>query len=293
MAGTDQHQRDVRYADALADGLPATVSQGDSWFDYPFYLNLIDLLDRKDIWAFKRLEHSGDTMADMFGAAAMPGGWQGIDHVVGVVRAEQASSLFVSAGGNDVIAAIQGKREYLEAILGPIAGTPPQLVVAAPDNSPPSAYVNHALWLQVLGYLRAGLVRLLDNVRKRAIVYAHGYDYLVPADKPVVVMGVNGAGPWMYPVMTGLGITRPQLQRDICAILIDDFNDMLDELEEQNAPWFIHLDVRKTLGQDDWLNEIHPTKTGFGKVANALLAQWALKHETAEAALAVESEGGS
>jgi len=285
MPGTDQHARAV--------GLPPTVTQGDSWFDYPFYLNLVDLLDRMDQWAFKRLEHSGDTMVDMFGSALAPGGWKGLDDTVGVVRSERATSLFVSAGGNDVIAAIQGKREYLEAILGPIAGPPPQLVIAAPDNSPPSAYVNQDLWQKVLGYLRSGHTRLLDTVAKRAIVYAHGYDYLVPANKPVVVMGVNGAGPWIYPVMTTLGITRTQLQRDICAVLIDDFNHMLDGLEEQYAPWFIHLDLRNALVPDDWLNEIHPTKTGFGKVAKSLLAQWELKHETAEAALAVESEGGS
>ena len=61
-------EREARYAYARRKGLPVVVSEGDSWFDYPMYLNIIDRIDDTRRYAIKRLEFSGDTVANMSGA---------------------------------------------------------------------------------------------------------------------------------------------------------------------------------------------------------------------------------
>jgi len=62
------------------------------------------------------------------------------------------------------------------------------------------------------------------------------------------------------------------VRRQLCVVLIDRFNRMLDQLVR--LPEFAHvryLDLRNTLTtgpryKDAWANELHPTPTGFEAV---------------------------
>ena len=59
-----------------------------------------------------------------------------------------------------------------------------------------------------------------------------------------------------------------QLRHQVIVDLIDRFNDMLSELE-QEYPEVAYLDLRGSLPDrlEDWANELHPKNAGFAKIA--------------------------
>jgi hypothetical protein len=100
MARWQPAERNARFVKARAAGLPVVVSEGDSWFDYPMYRNIIDRIDDKRRFALKRLEFSGDTVAHMIGDGTVTSGVQSLETVI---TAERPRFLLFSGGGNDMV----------------------------------------------------------------------------------------------------------------------------------------------------------------------------------------------
>ena len=69
-----------------------------------------------------------------------------------------------------------------------------------------------------------------------------------------------------------INIVDPKLQRAIGKVMIDQFNDdILAKLEEDYSGYFVHVDLRGTVLDDQWSNEIHPTAAGFKALASKFL----------------------
>ena len=251
MAGRDRDARDDKYDAALAKGLPPVVTEGDSWFDYPLSRNLIDFIDDEHRFAFKRLESSGDTVRNMLG---MDTGCDALEALAQVVHDEQATMLFFSGGGNDFVAVAD--RIFRRRDIG----------------YPPKAYLTPA-WQQTLDEMRGAFERMIARIGPMAPIWAHGYDHFVPDYTPVTLLDFPIAGPWFWPAMNAVGITTPAIQRAIGAEMIVQFNRMLDDLERQYVPKFVHVNLIGTLTIADWKNEIHPTAAGFDAVATKFLAE--------------------
>ena len=75
----------------------------------------------------------------------------------------------------------------------------------------------------------------------------------------------------MKPHLERKGITDANDQRQIIWFLLDRFAQMLQKLE-QTYQRFYHVRTQGTLGEDEWGDEIHPTKGGFEKIATKIQA---------------------
>ena len=254
MARYHPAEREARFSYAKRKNKPVVVSEGDSWFDYPMYLNIIDHVDDTQRFAIKRLEFSGDTVENMIGRGDR---WRGVSSLKTVVEDYQPRLVLFSGGGND----IAGKE---------IAGGIKQY----DSTNSPEWHIDTRVWRTLTGYIRDGYVKLIETIGPLAPILAHGYDDVIPANKPAKYDGFSVAGPWLYPEMTARGIPAA-MQKRIGKAMITWFNDMLAELEDAYAEngYFTHLDIRGTLGPDGWANEIHPTRQGFRDIADAFLAE--------------------
>lgn len=244
-------ERDARYRKRRRTGrFVVALSEGDSWFDYPMYPNLVDLLDEEAGLAVRRLEISGDTVINMVGRYPT---WDGLDALIEVASEELPEIILFSGGGNDIV----GTGD-IEGMFSPFR-----------DGAPLDYYLATDRWRDKMRELRDAYDVLATQLGPIAPVFAHGYDFIVPAWKPVRYDGINiRVGPWVIPEMEKNEIRDPGLQRSIGHVMIDQFNDMLAEVASQSTAFFVHVDLRGTLDPDaDWQNEIHPTEDGFQKIA--------------------------
>lgn len=229
--------------------LPRLLSEGDSWFGYPIYRNIIDYIDDTEEFAIRRCEQSGDTLTQIINSGEF----------YPLIHKEQPRCLIFDGGGNDLIDSQFGWPDKLfEPPLGP-------------DN------INVANWTARLAELM-GLYeqRLIPMVAGRVPVLTHGYDFLVPSDVPVVYNWLPATGPWFKPAMDRAGLTDPAVQRAIGRKLINDFNqgliDVADRVNQgQPRPLLYYVDLRGTLAEEDWANEMHPYSRGFEVQADRML----------------------
>jgi hypothetical protein len=225
---------------------PRIVSEGDSWFSFPFAErgNLIDFLERElKRAALLRLERSGDSLETMLSPRAK----SRLGYRLGHWRVDL---LLFSGGGNDFV----GARGFA-ALLAPGAGLDDAAVEARLDRI-------EARYLE--------LAALRDAFRRECTIVAHGYDYPIPADRGVRQLGLRLTRPWMHPALVARGIVEPVAQRAIARELIDRFHARLQAVAARCAR-FVAVDLRGTLGPGDWGDEIHPTRAGFAKLGRRLV----------------------
>jgi hypothetical protein len=245
MSRSQPAERNARYRKRRRGGLAPVVSEGDSWFDYPFFRNMIDHIDDAELFAHMRLETSGDTVDNMIGK---PSSLKNLQIVVEDVR---PVCVLFSGGGNDMADAADG-------------------LFQNPGTTDPEDYLIPKATKDLFDGMTDAYEAMIETIGPTAPVFAHGYDYFAPSPEEVRFIGVGiSVGPWIFPAMMDAGIGDGKLQRDIAAVLIDRFNDMLIELQKRHQDDFIYVDLRNTLSiTKDWENEIHPTRDGFKKVAD-------------------------
>lgn len=254
-----QSVKNRKYRQRKGAGLPRLLCEGDSWFGYPIYRNMIDYIDDSEKYAIRRYEQSGDTLAEILDTGEF---YPAIDK-------EQPRCLLFDGGGNDFI---DGKKGWPTALFQPPLG---------PN------YFNVAAWQAKLEELMDQYARLIAMVAGRVPILVHGYDYLFPSDVAVNYNWLPITGPWFKPAMEAAGIVNAAEQRHIGHKLIDEFNDALKTVASTaNAgrprSIFYHADLRRTLVAGDWANEMHPYSKGFEKLARAyrevleteVLVQW-------------------
>jgi hypothetical protein len=111
--------------------------------------------------------------------------------------------------------------------------------------------------------------RDLSDIRNRCspstTIFVHGYDYAKPTGK-----GVCWFGPWLRPSLEARGIVDPQLQFDVVKEILVRFRSMLQNLAT-SLPNFVYIETQGLLRPTAkwWDNEIHPSPTGFDKIAVA------------------------
>ncbi|MBA1148288.1 hypothetical protein H0Z60_14625 [Ectothiorhodospiraceae bacterium WFHF3C12] len=254
MSRANPAERMSRFRRRKRAGYRVVVSEGDSWFDYPMYLNLIDRIDDEGYFAHLRLESSGATVADMIGTK------RDLNALADIVAEEQPICVLFSGGGNDLLA--KAGRLFRKG-----------------QFNDPSAHLREAEVDKMTQELDRHYRRMLDRIGPMAPVLAHGYDYFQPSARPVKFIGVRlPVGPWMHPAMLDKGIVEDAAQRSIATVLVDRMNEILQQIQVDYPLDFVHVDLRGTLNVDsDWANEIHPNNQGFRKVAYEFIAQMKAK----------------
>ena len=245
-----------RMSMTLAAGQPGAtlnlIAQGDSWFDYPLP---IPVVDQSDVVAhLKRLPsmspevlslaHHGEAAEDMLGVKKL--------HELLAQLSDSANGKFdailFSGGGND------------------LAGDQFRLWLnnAAASGSNPTKGLNAGRVACILGVVKAGYEDLMaarDTIDHSIPIFAHSYDFAIPSG-----VGVACAGPWLRPGLDDRGWTSPAPARAIVKDLLLQFNALLDGYATNAASNFVHVQTQGTLSDGQWANELHPTPTGFAVI---------------------------
>jgi hypothetical protein len=195
-------------------------------------------------------------------------------------RARLWDGILISAGGNDLIDALQAPARDANGAPVPLALR--LLRTAAEWGSPAlgaARYLSDDGWKTFSGYLGANfeaLLQLRDRGPSRgAPVFMHGY--AVPTPRP---SGAGPIGPWLLPSIVAYAI--PEGDRPALAeLLIQRLAALLgglaaDRTRFPNLHFFDSTRVpierasaTATGESGDWINEIHLTRAGCSKVARA------------------------
>jgi hypothetical protein len=230
---------------------PVIISEGDSWFSFPIHANVIDNLDEMvgHKISLLRLEKNGDK------ALRIIGGEQKVK-LAGFLKRYPVNALLFSGGGNDIVGIdllpLLNQRKpgmtWRQCIN--------DMTADARFERLRSAYID--------------LVHLRNENRPGCKIYIHGYDWAIPSGKSAVMWGIK-AGPWMKLHLDAKGITEPADQREIIRWLLRKFNDMLAQIAQQ--PDVVLVETLGTLAENEWNDEIHPTRNGFKKIATKFREQ--------------------
>jgi lysophospholipase L1-like esterase len=216
---------------------PVVVCEGDSWVAHPFVHDIGDHLfdDPRNRFDVRNYGAAGDRLSAMAQAREQE-----------TVLAEvDAVALVLSGGGNDLLLQF---REFLR--LHQPGDDPARLVTEALEPR--------------LAELMATMRQLLHGVRARDAslpIVVHGYDYLQ-------VAGAD-AGQFLAPHFDAAFIEVPQERQATLDYIVDRFNHHLRDatLEVTGVDY---VDVRGTVHDDEWFDEIHPNAAGFARVSEVI-----------------------
>ncbi|HEY0489325.1 MAG TPA: SGNH/GDSL hydrolase family protein [Telluria sp.] len=206
------------------------VSEGDSWFQYPFLLD--DVIDNLfDRYAIYSLDAAGDLISDMVKQ----------NELAAAVVHERPDVVLLSGGGNDVLG---GSR--LVNLLPPFQ-----------DGRPAKDYLGPAFDAN-LGKVLADYERLITRlhaINPDLRIVCHSYDHAIPAN-----------GRWLGRPLAKIGIENPKLQREIVRLIVDRFHVQLGAMTAR-YPNMRLVDCRRVMQIHRWHDELHPTNEGFRAVA--------------------------
>lgn len=223
------------------------VSEGDSWFQHPTVTETIDHLS-----LYYNIYSRGAAGDEMRGYM-MSGDF--INAIEDIKREYPDRSLrffLISGGGNDILG------EQFQHFVLPYAE-----VSEEPEGESPKRFLSPLFFDEleaVMALYRMVLSRMRTDHSDVHII-THGYDYVWP--KGVEEKGMS----WLGTPMSKAGIVREGDRKAIVDYLIDEFNSRLAEVVDDYADIATHLDLRGTVKQYQWYDEIHPNSEGYQNIA--------------------------
>jgi hypothetical protein len=242
------------------------VAEGDSWFSYfPAYDVLACLRGRTwNKWEYRIADRAkaGALLNDMVYGRDMLDSYQ-------LLQEHRPDVFLFSGGGND----IAGQELFVMLYHHQAV----QMHQGLPEIN---QNILKGLVAEVFGQAYRDLIDLLrfkmtQFGKPNMPIVFHGYDYAIPDGR-----GWGGGlgplpGPWLDPSLSRKGYERKKdavLRRTIVRALIDAFNDMLAAIA-RSRPHAHYVDLRGTLPDNQWGNELHPTQAGFLAVTKKIEAQ--------------------
>uniref|UniRef100_UPI001CBEE4DE trypsin-like peptidase domain-containing protein n=1 Tax=Tateyamaria pelophila TaxID=328415 RepID=UPI001CBEE4DE len=232
-----KRRRQKKYNRKIDDGWTGlrVVSEGDSWFQYPFLLrDVVDYLSED--YAIFSLGAAGDLVQDMLDQ----------DEILEAVRQKKPHLFLISGGGNDLLG-----DGMLKTALHPFK-----------DGKRAKDYPNATFTRrldEIIDIYRSIFTSLLAEFPSLKIL-CHGYEYAKP----------NKAR-WLGKPMDALGIKSRKLQADIIVVLIDRFNAALVDLASEFGGSVVRVNCLNTVGEN-WHDELHPNNEGYRAVADQFRA---------------------
>lgn len=226
-------------------GRPIILAEGDSWFAFPTRKNIVDHVRKMGKFSLLSMASNGGEAIEMLGNKQKK-------RMRSRLTKFDIQALLFSAGGNDVVG------EGMISLLRPVSN--PKDWEGCLRKEP---------FQRKLRMVRGAYEELIDlrnEHRKSCTIITHGYDFPHPSDVGAKVAGVRTSGPWMKPYMDEKGLTDAKAQRQLAVFLLSGLNDLLAALAKK-TPKFIYLNTTGTLKKEEWGDEIHPTTSGFGKIA--------------------------
>jgi hypothetical protein len=218
------------------------VAEGDSWFRLPpilFPPTLADVLAESH--PIENLAHWGDEIAKMYN----DGKGQYVPHL----KSKKVKLLLFSGGGNDILG--EQFKNCFE-----------QFNVGHPGPGDAAYYLTD-FFFEKLEEVTRTYIRILDQISRfspSTLLIVHGYDYVIPRGGGIF-LGVHMEKKGLHPTY------RQDLCRAILRLMINMFNSRLEYLAS-NFSNFRHVDLRGTVGEDEWFDgEIHPNEDAARRLA--------------------------
>jgi len=177
------------------------------------------------------------------------------------------NAIFLSGGGNDLI-------DKISAIVHHGSGDDPANYI---DNGELDAVLDDI----VQGYTRIVQVRDAPNGFNNGVpIIVHTYDRVTPRDAPAKAGVIPIAGPWLIDTFVNCEILDTTLQSEITDRIFERLTATLLSLEAKfpnfevvNTTGTLRRAAPDTTGNNrDWLNEIHPNRGGYKKIAKKVAA---------------------
>jgi len=271
-------RREGRFKNRInaGDQRPVIVSEGDSWFQFPFLVK--DIIDHiSDKYTVFSLSAAGDTADNMvFGP---PGKYR--REYLNKLREhkERAQAFLFSGAGNDIIGDdVSTGKPALLGLIRPFNG----------NTQDTQGHIDAAALEEKITFLQSAYRELIQTIRnepdfEHLPIILHGYDYAYPHpwvnDKRNPKHAKKDA--WLGSAFSLKSIDDPELRRSVIQHLIDRLYVMLNEIagdSDQSHIWVV--DCRGAMPNvEDWIDEIHGTSKGFAEPARRF--QKVLEHALA------------
>ncbi len=247
------------------------IAEGDSRFTIgghslqkPWFSNVLFILRFSEEVLILNLAEPGDTIKHI---SAMPRD-QSFKFAIEEHSSDPWDAIILSAGGNDLIDKVHTLIKNRLERQGETINGPADYCKTMVVNNFLQSIENH--------FRRLATIRGSHTIP----MVLHTYDYPTPRDAPARFFGVGLLGPWLYPCMRNAEIP----QSDWIALSDYLFNQLAERmLSLENGPNpipdFHVVDTRNQLNRavlnstgesGDWLNEIHPNKSGYKKIAHQI-----------------------
>ena len=228
----------------------SVISEGDSWFDYKISADLIDCLKRYHGYQIKNYATPGDTLENMIYGTETNRQYERstpqIKVVLKRVKKEQPNVFLFSGAGNDIAGNQFGSFLYhAESGLGTLKQ----------DFAINTIKVEFRKFYQ-------HLIEKILQISPETHIFTHGYGYARPTGKGAGILGMQFVGPWLLPALGRKGIDPQKEGKEVVEVLIDLFNEMLGELDNE-VPNFHYVDLRPFINDDDWRDEMHLKSSAF------------------------------
>ena len=229
--------RERCYRERMRDGYDGIriVSEGDSWFQYPFWLkDVIDHLSGR--YAVLSRGRAGDTLANIMREKEQD--------IFDPLAQEKPHFFLISGGGNDMV----GNRRLA------------RLVAPFDPHHQPEDYAHTPAFDAFIGELLHHYRGLFVEIAERhpgVQVLLHGYDAPIPREKD---------DEWLGEPLRSRGIVDPDLQVRVMVAIMDRYNEALADLAA-GFDHVHHVNCRGCLAPDQWHDPMHPTNEGFACVA--------------------------
>lgn len=243
-----------------ADDRVKLVAEGDSWFDYPPSLDLLDNLKRDYKYKIYKLAEAGDTLENLVYGTEYRRSDFGrkppqILLALRAIEKYKPKAVLFSGGGNDVAG------DEFASYLNHYDGIP-----ASPLRPEVVDYMFGEVFPRMLDHFLNKVWQVAPNLP----VVAHGYGYARPTGRAVINLpfGFRFIGPWLRPALAMKNIS-PAMGRVLIEKLIDRYNAILEGLDAENAH-FHHVDFRDLISDDDWKDELHLRSGAYQRCAERL-----------------------
>lgn len=217
------------YEKQKAKGKLKILAEGDSWFEYPLR-RVEDTLDHLGrYYAVKSIAGGGDELRNMFGTVSYKD----------MIRNENPSFFLLSAGGNDFLGS------NFETFINDKADT-------FKKNYLKDLFYKE---LESISLILQMFFKKILQIDAELKILIHGYDYVIPTlSKRKRTLGS---------ILHACNITDPEEQRETIKMVIDEYNEMLEKLCSQYKEQVYHIDLRNTIKENQWYDEIHPNSKGY------------------------------
>lgn len=223
----------------------SVIAEGDSWFRYIIGKAVIYYLEKELKTNILNLAYPGDEVREMLTGKQKARLERELKR--GPSKRKKYDIFIFSGGGNDLV----GKDRFYKWLHDYEKGmTAKQVLNRAALKT---AFDNLAI-----GYNE--VIRIRDKYSPSTQIIFHGYDFSIPDGR-----GVCGKGPWLQPGLKQRKVPL-KLRHDVVKEFMREFDQFLGKITK-NSELVKVIPTQGTLTKMQWANELHPTKTGFKKIA--------------------------